>query len=356
MSKIYLLSSSQVKLHAVQMLNLVKNDNIVTVNVNDKTIMPEQPISFNNSGILCAKKRVEMFKNSISAYPDFDPFYDMIISIENFVDVDTFTDISCFYVVINGYSSYGLSTSTNPLFPPEYIKELGEQLNFSDIYGYNKTIGEIVKLHNPECESNNWGKTYCSFDRIDQIVEAYKMIDKKELLKSQIRYVKDHPIEGVYFSDLSPIFSNLILKSIMYNLMCESIIKVTKNIKIDYVVGLDARGFISGSAMAEFLNAGFVTIRKIGKLGGNDCYSEKYGKEYGKDEFEIVHRAMKKGKNILIIDDIIATGGTIEAAKKLCDKFEPEHVFSCVIGEIEIFREIANNRLGDFYKNVVICL
>jgi adenine phosphoribosyltransferase len=156
------------------------------------------------------------------------------------------------------------------------------------------------------------------------------------------------------------LFANVVLKNMLYDLATEKVIQVMAGKKLHYVVGLDARGFILGSVLAERFNCGFVTMRKFGKLGGDDCYSEQYGKEYGKDAFEIVKTIMKPDKNVLIVDDILATGGTLNAAKVLCDKFLTDggesQSYGLIVDDISIFRETAKQKLGEFYDRVAICL
>ena len=94
-----------------------------------------------------------------------------------------------------------------------------------------------------------------------------------------------------------------------------------KNYKIDKVVGIEARGFILGSALAVLLNCGFTPIRKKGKLPFK-TFSETYDLEYGKDTLEIHNDAFNKNDNIIIVDDVLATGGTIKASFKLLQNFD----------------------------------
>merc|ERR1719499_1410601 len=91
------------------------------------------------------------------------------------------------------------------------------------------------------------------------------------------------------------------------------------------VVGMDARGFLFGPTIAMRLGCAFVPIRKKGKLPGT-CTSVKYVKEYGEDIFDIQNDAIQKGNKVIIVDDLIATGGTVEAAKKLIEGLEAEVV------------------------------
>ena len=132
-----------------------------------------------------------------------------------------------------------------------------------------------------------------------------------------IRNIPDFPKKGIVFKDITPLLSNK--KS--YNSLMNTIKTRYKNYKIDKVVGIEARGFILGSALAILLNCGFTPIRKKGKLPFK-TFSETYDLEYGKDTLEIHKDAFNKNDNIIIVDDVLATGGTIKASFKLLQNFD----------------------------------
>jgi len=132
-----------------------------------------------------------------------------------------------------------------------------------------------------------------------------------------IRNIPDFPKKGIVFKDITPLLSNK--KS--YNSLMNTIKTRYKDYKIDKVVGIEARGFILGSALAILLNCGFTPIRKKGKLPFK-TFSETYDLEYGKDTLEIHKDAFNKNDNIIIVDDVLATGGTIKASFKLLKNFE----------------------------------
>ena len=132
-----------------------------------------------------------------------------------------------------------------------------------------------------------------------------------------IRNIPDFPKKGIVFKDITPLLSNK--KS--YNSLMNTIKTRYKNFKIDKVVGIEARGFILGSALAILLNCGFTPIRKKGKLPFK-TFSETYDLEYGIDTLEIHKDAFNKNDNIIIVDDVLATGGTINASFKLLKNFE----------------------------------
>ncbi len=134
-------------------------------------------------------------------------------------------------------------------------------------------------------------------------------------LKESIRNIPDFPTPGILFRDITPLLSNPELYRSAIDLMSEP---YTKN-KVDYIVGIESRGFILASAMAYTLNSGLVLIRKKGKLP-HKTHSVTYALEYGQDSLEIHQDAFAKDASILIVDDVLATGGTAKAAIELVEK------------------------------------
>jgi adenine phosphoribosyltransferase len=136
-----------------------------------------------------------------------------------------------------------------------------------------------------------------------------------EVLKSAIRDVPDFPEKGIVFKDITPILScpNL------FNSVIEQMLGAVCGKKIDKIVGIDARGFIFGAAMADRLKCGFTPARKAGKLPWNSI-SETYSLEYGEATLEMHEDAISEGETVLIVDDLLATGGTAKAAANLVDR------------------------------------
>lgn len=128
--------------------------------------------------------------------------------------------------------------------------------------------------------------------------------------KEYIEDVQDFPIEGITYRDIQPLLGN---KSAFKESISE-LKKLSYFTNVDYVIGIESRGFIFASALAETTYSGFKMIRKAGKLPPNDLVSMEYGLEYGRDTIE-----MQKGSgNVVLVDDVYATGGTMEAAEQLC--------------------------------------
>jgi len=134
-------------------------------------------------------------------------------------------------------------------------------------------------------------------------------------LKASIRSIPDWPIKGVIFRDLTTLMQN----PEAYRNACDVFYNRYKNMHIDKIVGIDARGFVFGAVLAYQLNVGFVPVRKKGKLP-HHTVSAQYTLEYGKNTVEMHADAIATGEKVVIIDDLIATGGTIEAAVKLVKK------------------------------------
>ncbi|CAG8444047.1 9667_t:CDS:2 [Ambispora leptoticha] len=140
-----------------------------------------------------------------------------------------------------------------------------------------------------------------------------------ERIRGLIRAIPDFPKPGIIFQDIFPIFQDPIaVESLITHLVYH--ITSTINEKIDVVIGLDARGFLLGPVIALRLGAAFAPIRKKGKLPG-EIVSVEYAKEYGVDTFEMEKDAMKPGQNVIVIDDLIATGGSAAAAGILVNSF-----------------------------------
>ncbi len=137
----------------------------------------------------------------------------------------------------------------------------------------------------------------------------------EESVKAKIRSIKDFPKEGILFRDITTAIKDPATLKTIIDYLCDQF----KDVKIDYVAGIESRGFIFGMPIAYQLNAGFVPVRKPNKLPA-ETISQEYELEYGTDRIEIHKDAFGKGDNVLIIDDLLATGGTAEAACKLVKK------------------------------------
>jgi len=134
-------------------------------------------------------------------------------------------------------------------------------------------------------------------------------------LKEKIRVIENFPKEGISFKDITTLIGDgeALKESI------DQIVKHLQDKKIDLIVGPEARGFIFGVPVAYVLGVGFIPVRKPGKLPG-ETISVNYGLEYGEDQLQIHKDAIKPGQRVAIVDDLLATGGTVEGVVKLIEQ------------------------------------
>lgn len=151
----------------------------------------------------------------------------------------------------------------------------------------------------------------------------------KETLVKKLRIVPDYPMKGIMFFDVTTLFKD----PAAFAEIVDTIVDEYKDKGITKVAGIESRGFIVGAAVAQKLGAGFVPVRKPGKLPA-DVVSESYQKEYGRDTIEMHTDAISPDDVVLVHDDILATGGTASAAVKLVKKFGPKAVYASFIIDI----------------------
>nr|XP_020481298.1 adenine phosphoribosyltransferase-like [Labrus bergylta] len=150
---------------------------------------------------------------------------------------------------------------------------------------------------------------------------------KLQLVRDHIRPYQDFPKKGILFRDICPILKDPAALTAVIDLFEE---EVRRNYQtVELIVGLDARGFLFGPLLAQRLGVGFILVRKKGKLPGTTL-SVEYNLEYGKAEVEIQEDAVAPGQKVLLIDDLLATGGTLFAACELMKKQQAE-VLGCMV-------------------------
>ncbi|KAI8911034.1 phosphoribosyltransferase-like protein [Gorgonomyces haynaldii] len=136
-------------------------------------------------------------------------------------------------------------------------------------------------------------------------------------IKSLLKAHPDFPKKGILFQDIFPIFQDPVAVQTVVSHITHHIF--SKHGKVDVIVGLDSRGFLLGPWVAAIVGAAFVPVRKPGKLPG-ECHQAQYVKEYGTDVFEIQKSGIKPGQKVVVLDDLIATGGSAKAAGELIQK------------------------------------
>ena len=164
-------------------------------------------------------------------------------------------------------------------------------------------------------------------------------------VKSKIRDIKDFPKEGIIFRDITTALKDAETLRVIVDYLCEQF----KDEKIDYIAGIESRGFILGMPMAYKMGIGFVPVRKPNKLPAA-TYSQEYALEYGTDKIEIHQDAFPQGANVLVVDDLLATGGTAEAACKLVKKAGANLVGTAFLIELTALK--GREKLVDSPKNV----
>jgi adenine phosphoribosyltransferase len=159
--------------------------------------------------------------------------------------------------------------------------------------------------------------------------ESYDYQKTCDYIKSKVRSIPDWPIKGVIFRDITTLLQDPAahreIGSIFYNRYADE--------DIDKIVGIDARGFLFGSVLAYKLDVGFIPIRKKGKLPYKTI-GESYSLEYGEETVEIHEDAISTGERVVIIDDLMATGGTIAAAANLVEKLGGEIIECAFVVEL----------------------
>ena len=150
-----------------------------------------------------------------------------------------------------------------------------------------------------------------------------------ESIKSKIRTVPHWPKKGIMFKDVTTLIKN----PEGFKETIDLLHKRYADKNIDKVVGIESRGFIFGAPLAYLLGCGFVIVRKPGKLPA-ECVCEEYTLEYGTDKIEVHKDAIKKGERVLIVDDLLATGGTMAAARNLIKKLGGEVVECTFVVEL----------------------
>lgn len=165
--------------------------------------------------------------------------------------------------------------------------------------------------------------------------------DKLQYVRENVREVPDFPKKGILFLDVTTIVKD----AKAFDLCIEYLYEKFRDEKIDYIAGIESRGFIFGAALANKMKVGFIPIRKPNKLPA-ETIKETYSLEYGTDTIEMHADALKQGDRVLVIDDLLATGGTAVAACNLVKRVGAEVVAAAFIIELDPLKgreKIENN-------------
>ena len=166
------------------------------------------------------------------------------------------------------------------------------------------------------------------------------MTDLIERIQSALVTYPDWPKPGVTFADLSPVYADPELRRVV----TQHFVHIAKDRAADAIAAIESRGYLLGMSLADELDLPFIQIRKSGKLPG-DCHKVAYSLEYGAAEIEVQSSAFTKGSRVLIVDDVLATGGTMKAAKELVEEAGATVAGVVVIAEIAFLN--GRDNLGD---------
>jgi adenine phosphoribosyltransferase len=345
--KIVLTSCNKIKIESLAEWfdNYLKSVTIYNAECNIN--LPAQPTE--NSVEYCATKRVINYKENCKDYNKSD----IIFSFENYIDINEQKDY-CF-VVMKFNDIYITSRSFGISIPDGYVKKLVETVPKDELIdAYTKTVGNLLKEDNSKIDDKNWMFQLHNIDRKYQIKSALDNLDFKSAFDSEIPVIQDFPSKGVGFFDILQISRNPFLARKLTEYMADYYTKYF-DCEIDYIVGLEARGFIFGPTLALELQCGFLCMRKAGKLPG-DVVRAEYYKEYsnGKPDVFEMQNIDLTGKNILIIDDILATGGSIDCAVKLVKQLNGNVIDCCVLKAVKELREQADKKLDGIHVSVLL--
>jgi len=160
-------------------------------------------------------------------------------------------------------------------------------------------------------------------------------------IKKVIKDVVDFPKKGIIFKDVTPVFSD----AAIFKKLINTLAKRYSGKKIDAIVGVESRGFIIGAPLAYKLGLPFVPVRKPGKLP-RETYKEEYALEYGTNTLEIHKDALKKGNKVIVVDDLLATGGTMEASARLAERCGAKVAEMVFVVELDFLK--GREKLNDY--------
>lgn len=362
MTIILLSSTSSIKINAIKYLfDWMHKSDIQITSVDCKELgLPNQPI---DCGSFCCYQR-SMYAKNVSKQP-----YDILISIENdLIEVNSqFVDVCHVRMEKNGITSTGKSNQLTCINVDDLMKN-NEHIIFSDnIKGFTKTGGSL--LHNQfGYDPYNWMESVHKINRQTQILEAlmdaWKNNNQNELILSEIKEAvavyPNFPKKGIDFAYLYSLFIGPAMKK-----LANVLENKYATYEIDAIFPLESRGLVVGSVLADRFGISLLPVQKPGKVPG-EIIKIDYTKEYGGDTFhfsvDIFKLFLQSTKNkshyhFMIVDDLIATGGSIKAAIDIIDQLSSTFKFTysltiLALNEIIGLREIAASKIGINYDVV----
>ncbi len=277
--------------------------------------VPSQPIGY-EVALKGARNRIDNLPQELLLHSQY------VVSIENFIEYlgDSWSDVGLVVVKDLAKEKDETIVSTRNVFIPSQYVELAREISTSITEeGFSTTIGKSIQksFSQQVIDSQDWQKeeSFGGVSRKTLLEEAlFKALYKEEIvfLKDHIKIYKDFPKPGIAFEDFFPILSH----GDAFHKCIDLLYEWYKDKDIEMVIGIESRGFILGAALAYKLGIGFAPVRKPGKLPGL-TYFVNYQKEYGVDTLVVSQSALQPKQKTLIVDDLIATGGSARAAIEL---------------------------------------
>jgi adenine phosphoribosyltransferase len=337
--RIILTSNSEIKFSVLEkflMDTYIDHTEIVCLPVPRPEEIPNQPLD----AFKCAHLRIDQILSSINDD-------DLVVSIENGIREGSGdpVDICVVIYLYRGNRYEGMSDISFGV--PSDVFEEAKKLSLDNVteLGMSVTVGELLgeKLSMPK---NRWMNHPCygPETRETQIMDALRDAMSDELLL-RVNIVYDPNFKhGIVFQDMSRILAARELREKLQDMLHEKFVSAF-GCNVTKVVGLDSRGYIYASMLSPRCSGGFVMARKKGKTPG-EFRSETYTTEYSSDTIEIMEGLLGSGDRVVIVDDLVATGGSLCAARRLVEAFGAEVVGSLVILQVKDLFQRASNAFG----------
>ena len=327
----------------------------------------EQPLC-DYGGYGCARNR---FLTARENDPEFPSQYDLVVIIENYMDLDGKDWAGILIYDVHGRQEYWIKyfcaeAIDKQLFHDRIVN------NFTHKWGSPVTYGQVLHEKDPNIPADDWMSVVTGKFRRQALEEGIEKLSRvflknmKMITELELGFVvyPNWPKPGVDFKDWTPLFHNPRMVETMVNLLAQPYCDFDPEVfgdrlitgaepgKIDYVVGLESRGIWLAVPLALKLRAGMIPIRKPGKIPG-EILEERYQKEYGEDVLQIAC-GFEEGKRVLIVDDVLATGGSMKAAIRLVERAGLEIAGCAVVTDVPELRKVAEQTLAGYSVRVLI--
>lgn len=352
MVTIHLASTSALKYEFLQQISekikLIRNNELITIQKYPCNTFNEQPIDEStfdlcNDRMMNLRDAVELSQKSVGN--------DIIIALENgiFAVNNKLYDVCVmdFYIdnVCHQYSSFGIEIDSN-LFNIFLIEERDKNISFGSFLSQKYDV-----------ESNNWMKDrrFGAIDRKDQFMDCFN----KFYLDYKTETILDFPKPGILFKDITSIVVDKDMLAMLFSLL-KRFIEDNFDIKsIDYFAGLDARGFYFAPLLANMFHKGFIPVRKAKKVpctDKNKIVTENYGTEYSQDCFGLLLKDEYCGKNVIVLDDLLATGGSLVGAISVLRQAKLNVISAVTVYDVKNLRLTAHEKLTNNNINYKVLL